>query len=53
MVRLNEEQGMSLIAVTHNPDLARRMHRQIRLVDGNAMEEAPGTAMDLTEAAST
>ncbi len=49
LVKLNEERGMSLIAVTHNPDLARRMHRQIRLVDGVATEEAPGTAMDLLE----
>ena len=49
LVKLNEERGMSLIAVTHNPDLARRMHRQIRLVDGAATEEAPGTAMDLLE----
>ena len=47
LVKLNEERGMSLITVTHNPDLARRMHRQIRLVDGLAAEEAPGTAMEL------
>jgi lipoprotein-releasing system ATP-binding protein len=49
LVELNEKRGMSLITVTHNPDLARRMHRQIRLVDGKATEEAPGTAMDLVE----
>ena len=52
LVKLNEERGMSLITVTHNPDLARRMHRQIRLVDGVATEEAPGTAMDLLETGS-
>jgi len=50
LVELNEKRGMSLITVTHNPDLARRMHRQIRLVDGHAAEEAPGTAMDVMEA---
>ncbi len=49
LVNLNETRGMSLITVTHNPDLARKMHRQIRLVDGNAQEEAPGTAMELFE----
>jgi lipoprotein-releasing system ATP-binding protein len=49
LVKLNETRGMSLIAVTHNPDLARRMHRQIRLTEGQALEEAPGTAMELVE----
>ena len=47
LVKLSEDHGMSLITVTHNPDLARRMHRQIRLGDGMAAEEAPGTAMEL------
>ena len=47
LVKLNEQHGLSLITVTHNPDLARRMHRQIRLSDGLAAEEAPGTAMEL------
>jgi lipoprotein-releasing system ATP-binding protein len=50
LVQLNESKGISLIAVTHNLDLARRMHRQIRLVEGTASEEKPGTAMDVIEA---
>jgi lipoprotein-releasing system ATP-binding protein len=47
LVKLSEERGMSLVTVTHNPDLARRMHRQIRLIEGHATEEAPGTAMEI------
>lgn len=47
LVKLSEDRGMSLITVTHNSDLARRMHRQIRLVEGQASEEAPGTAMEI------
>ena len=52
LVKLSEDHGMSLITVTHNPDLARRMHRQIRLSDGLAAEEAPGTAMEIPAEAS-
>ena len=50
LVKLNEARGVTLIVVTHNLDLARRMSRQIRLVDGVASEEAPGTAMEVAEA---
>ena len=45
LVELNEEEGMTLIIVTHNPELARRMHRQIRLIEGRALEEKPGSAI--------
>ncbi|MFP4475357.1 MAG: ABC transporter ATP-binding protein [Desulfatibacillaceae bacterium] len=31
---LNEERGTSMVVVTHNPDLARQMSRQVTLADG-------------------
>ena len=42
LAQLNEEQGITLITVTHNLALARKMHRQIRLDEGRALEEQPG-----------
>ena len=40
--RLSEDWGLTLIVVTHNLSLARRMDRQIRLIEGRALEEKPG-----------
>ncbi len=37
---LNEERGMALIVVTHNHDLARRMHRQLELSSGELYARA-------------
>jgi lipoprotein-releasing system ATP-binding protein len=34
LVRINREQGITIIVVTHNPALAGRMNRRILLVDG-------------------
>lgn len=34
LFKLNEEQGITLIFVTHDPDLARRCQRQIHIRDG-------------------
>ena len=39
MLDLNKTIGTSLILVTHAPDLAARMDRTLRLVDGLLMEE--------------
>jgi lipoprotein-releasing system ATP-binding protein len=39
LIELNEEKGLTSVVVTHNLDLARMMGRQIRLVDGRAVEE--------------
>ncbi len=36
---LNKEQGITLIIVTHDPDLANRCSRQIHLKDGKILEE--------------
>ena len=36
---LNEEKGLTSVVVTHNLELAKMMSRQIRLVDGRAVEE--------------
>ncbi|NWF55802.1 MAG: ABC transporter ATP-binding protein [Syntrophaceae bacterium] len=37
-VRINREQGITIIIVTHNPLLAARMTRRVRLTDGRVQE---------------
>jgi len=40
--QLNAERGTTMLIVTHNPELARRMPRRLRMVDGlveNGAEE--------------
>ena len=39
-VELNQERGMTMLVVTHNQDLARRMPRQLRMVDGEMQDVA-------------
>jgi lipoprotein-releasing system ATP-binding protein len=39
-VELNRERGMTMLVVTHNQDLARRMPRQLRMVDGRVQDAA-------------
>lgn len=39
LVSLNEELGLTMVIVTHNPELASMMHRTLRLVDGQLYEE--------------
>src|SRR5262249_12796592 len=34
VVELNHERNMTMLVVTHNADLAERMPRQVRMVDG-------------------
>jgi lipoprotein-releasing system ATP-binding protein len=38
---LNQEHGMTMLVVTHNPELARRMPRRLHMVDGILEHEAP------------
>jgi lipoprotein-releasing system ATP-binding protein len=38
-VELNREQGSTLLVVTHNQELARRMPRTLRMVDGGIVDE--------------
>ena len=40
LVTLNRELGLTMVIVTHNPDLAAMMHRTLRLVDGQLRLEA-------------
>ncbi len=39
LTELNEEQGTTLVLVTHDPELASRAHRVIRLRDGVVVED--------------
>jgi len=39
LVKINRDQGISIVIVTHNPSLAVRMTRRIRLVDGRLLEK--------------
>jgi len=39
ILELNAEKGLTTVVVTHNLDLARLMQRQIRLMDGQVLEE--------------
>lgn len=37
LFRLNQERGITLVIVTHDPDLARRCGRQVRITDGQVV----------------
>jgi predicted ABC-type transport system involved in lysophospholipase L1 biosynthesis ATPase subunit len=39
MTELNEEEGTTLVLVTHDPELAARARRVIRLRDGRVVED--------------
>jgi lipoprotein-releasing system ATP-binding protein len=39
LIKVNREQGITIVVVTHNPLLASRMSRRIRLVDGRLRED--------------
>ena len=41
LVDLNRESGVTLIVVTHNPELAARMGRRIELKSGHLVEVLP------------
>jgi lipoprotein-releasing system ATP-binding protein len=45
-VELNQERGMTALVVTHNDDLAHRMPRQVRMVDGRIAEGASVPQME-------
>ena len=40
---LSRELGMTVLIVTHNPELAARTTRRFRMADGRLMEEDRGT----------
>lgn len=42
--RLHRDQGMTLLVVTHDPDLGRRATRRIRMVDGRVDRDEKGEA---------
>ena len=37
---LNQEQGITLVVVTHDPDLSERAGRQIRMLDGRIQQDS-------------
>jgi len=39
LVHLNEELEVTMVVVTHNPELASMMHRVLRLADGRLRAE--------------
>jgi putative ABC transport system ATP-binding protein len=39
--RLNEEQNITIILVTHEPDIAEYTQRVIRLADGDVVADEP------------
>lgn len=39
LFRLNQERGITLVIVTHDPDLARRCGRQVRIADGRVVSD--------------
>ncbi len=39
VVELNRERGMTMVVVTHNADLAQRLPRRVRMVDGAIVDE--------------
>ena len=43
-VELNRERGMTMLVVTHNTDLAARMPRRLRMVDGRILDETGSSA---------
>jgi lipoprotein-releasing system ATP-binding protein len=42
-LELNRERGSTLLVVTHNPDLASLMPRQLRMIDGGRLVEETDT----------
>jgi lipoprotein-releasing system ATP-binding protein len=40
LTRVNEEHGTALLVVTHTPELARLMPRQVRMMDGKLEDQA-------------
>jgi lipoprotein-releasing system ATP-binding protein len=39
LLQLNREEGLSMVVVTHNPKLAKKMSRQMELADGRIQVE--------------
>ncbi len=39
LFRLNQERGITLVIVTHDPDLAQRCGRQVRIADGRVVSD--------------
>ena len=48
--KLNEELGVTVVVVTHDPKIARRARRVIELVDGQVLHDGPPTVVEVGHA---
>jgi lipoprotein-releasing system ATP-binding protein len=44
IVEINRERGMTLVVVTHNSDLAARLPRRVRMIDGAIVDETTASS---------
>jgi len=46
LLQLNERRGITLLVVTHNPELAGRMPRELKMIDGRIADDGQGRAAE-------
>ena len=44
MLERLHDSGITLLIVTHDPEIGRRAHRRLRMADGALVADEPGTA---------
>ena len=53
LLQLNQQRGITLLVVTHNPELAGRMPRELRMIDGRIAEDGGQDRAEAAGAAAT